>query len=203
MKLIRFGAPGRERPGVELDDGTRRDVSMLVPDCDAAFFDCDGVRRMQSRMDDIANCPQLDGRTSLAGFLICNDVSERSFQFERGTEWTKGKSCDSFAPLGPYLVTTDTLGNPHGLELTTRVNGRLRQSGNTYDLIFNIPFLVWYLSQFLRLEPGNNVTTGTPYGVAMASPDPDAYLKPGDRVELQVSCLGTQAQSVATHEALL
>lgn len=136
----------------------------------------------------------------VAGYTICNDVSERVFQFERGSQWDKGKSCDSFGPIGPSLMTPDEIDDLYNLELITKVNGDIRQQGNTNDLIFNIPYLVWYLSQHIRLEPGDIVTTGTPYGVAMGMNDPDAFLTPGDTVETSIDKLGRQTQRVTAHD---
>ncbi len=136
-----------------------------------------------------------DALSHVAGFLICNDVSERDFQF-RGSQWVKGKSHDGFGPLGPWLVTPDEVGDPHRLRLTLQVNGKVRQDGNTDDFIFNCNHVIWYLSQFITLEPGDVVTTGTPHGVALGLNDPDAYLKDGDRLEVEIAGLGRQTATV-------
>ena len=278
MKLIRFGEPGREKPGVQLDDGTRIDVSHHIPDYNPDFFAAGGIARLTELAATRANCPvvpngmrigppvgnpgkfvaiglnyrnhakevgaeipkepevftkyttcicgpddgiiipqtssKMDyevelafvmGRTvrdlpsedgaldTVAGYLICNDVTERDFQV-RGTQWVRGKSHDSFGPLGPWLVTPDELGDPHALDLELKVNGEPRQKSNTADFIFNIPHIIWYCSQFFTLEAGDVVTTGTPAGVANGMKDPNAFLKEGDKVEVTVSKLGKQTQ---------
>jgi 2-keto-4-pentenoate hydratase/2-oxohepta-3-ene-1,7-dioic acid hydratase in catechol pathway len=280
MKLIRFGTPGRERPGVQLDDGTRLDLSRHIWDYTPEFFASGGMARvaelvkarqdtpaadpnerlgapvarphkfvaiglnyrkhaaevgaqipkepeiftkhtscicgpndgirvpktstkldyeielafvMKDRVEDLAS--EAEALQHVAGYLICNDVSERDFQF-RGSQWVRGKSHESFGPLGPYLVTPDEVGDPHGLALTLKVNGKVRQQSNTNDFIFNIPHIIWYCSQFFPLEPGDVVTTGTPSGVAVGMKDPSAFLKPGDTVELTVDKLGQQVQQV-------
>ena len=131
----------------------------------------------------------------IAGYSISNDVSERAFQNERGGQWTKGKSCETFNPLGPELLTPDEVGDPQTLALRTWVNGELRQNGNTANMIFPVAYLIWYLSQFMVLEPGDLVNTGTPAGVAFGANDFD-YLHRGDVVELEVDRLGRQRQVV-------
>jgi 2-keto-4-pentenoate hydratase/2-oxohepta-3-ene-1,7-dioic acid hydratase in catechol pathway len=132
----------------------------------------------------------------VAGYSISNDVSEREFQLEHSHQWDLGKSCETFNPLGPYLVTTDEIPDPHGLGLRTRVNGVLRQDGSTSNLIFDVPHLIWYLSRHMVLEPGDVINTGTPAGVALGLPG-DPYLRPGDLVELEISGLGAQTQILA------
>jgi 2-keto-4-pentenoate hydratase/2-oxohepta-3-ene-1,7-dioic acid hydratase in catechol pathway len=132
----------------------------------------------------------------IAGYAVANDVSEREFQLERGGQWDKGKSCETFNPLGPWLVTPDELGDPQRLALRTWVNGELRQDGSTKDMVFGVRHLVWYLSQFMVLEPGDVIDTGTPAGVALGRPD-HPYLRPGDLVELEVDGLGRQRQRLA------
>ncbi len=129
----------------------------------------------------------------VAGYLLHNDYSEREFQLERGGQWVKGKSNDSFAPLGPYLVTTDEIPDPHNLDMWLTVNGERMQDSNTNDMIFNIPFLIHYLSRFMTLLPGDVVSTGTPFGVGLGL-KPPRYLKAGDVVELGIEGLGTQRQ---------
>ena len=131
----------------------------------------------------------------VAGYLLHNDVSEREYQLKRGGQWVKGKSCDTFAPIGPYLVTADEIADPHQLDLWLKVNGELMQSSNTSDLIFNIPTLVSYISQFMTLLPGDIISTGTPAGVGLGF-DPPRYLKKGDVVELGIDGLGTAKQPV-------
>lgn len=136
----------------------------------------------------------------VAGYCLHNDYSERTFQFERGGQWVKGKSSDTFAPLGPMLVTRDEVPDPHILRLWLRVNGKTFQDANTSDLIFRIPFLVSYLSQFMTLIPGDVISTGTPAGVGLGL-NPPRYLKPGDRVELGVDGLGTALQVARAYES--
>ena len=125
----------------------------------------------------------------VAGYVLHNDVSERAFQLERGGTWDKGKGCDSFAPLGPWLVTKDEIANPHTLRLWLSLNGKMMQDSNTDDLIFNIPQLISYSSQFMTLLPGDVISTGTPAGVGLGF-SPNIYLKPGDVVELGIDGLG-------------
>jgi 2,4-diketo-3-deoxy-L-fuconate hydrolase len=131
----------------------------------------------------------------VAGYVMHNDLSERAFQMERGGQWVKGKSADTFAPLGPFLVTKDEIENPHSLHLWLKLNGTIMQSSNTSDLIFKIPFLVSYISQFMTLLPGDIISTGTPAGVGMGL-KPSRYLEPGDIIELGIDGLGTARQHV-------
>lgn len=131
----------------------------------------------------------------IAGYCVSHDVSERAFQLERGGLWTKGKSCDTFNPLGPWLTTVDEIPDVQSLSLKLWVNGQQRQNGSTAKMIFGVYFLVHYLSQFMTLEPGDVVTTGTPPGVGMGM-KPQVYLKDGDVVELEVEHLGRQKQHV-------
>ena len=132
----------------------------------------------------------------VAGYCLHNDVSERAFQLERGGTWDKGKGCDSFAPLGPWLVTKDEIPNPHNLRLWLKVNEQTMQDGNTDDLIFDIPTLVSYISSFMTLLPGDIISTGTPSGVGMGIKPAPIYLKPGDVVELGIDGLGCAQQTV-------
>lgn len=281
MKLIRFGALGEEKPGVEWN-GKRYDVSHLVNDFDEDFFAGDGIRLLEEKFD-AASSPEIDETVRLgapikrpgkliciglnyqkhaaesgmgvptepvvffkatssivgpndnivipknsqktdwevelavvigkkanyisedeapgyiAGYVLHNDVSEREFQLERGGQWVKGKSCDTFAPLGPYLVTRDEVPDPHNLNLWLKVNGNQVQNGNTNDFIFDIYHVVAYLSQFMSLHPGDLISTGTPEGVGLGF-DPPVYLKHGDVVELGVEGLGSSRQEVRSFE---
>lgn len=135
----------------------------------------------------------------VAGYVLHNDVSERAFQLERGGTWDKGKGCDSFAPLGPWLVTKDEIQNPHTLRLWLSLNGKMMQDSNTDDLIFNIPQLISYSSQFMTLLPGDVISTGTPAGVGLGF-SPNIYLKPGDVVELGIDGLGSSKQTVVAYQ---
>jgi 2-keto-4-pentenoate hydratase/2-oxohepta-3-ene-1,7-dioic acid hydratase in catechol pathway len=134
-----------------------------------------------------------DAAACIAGYAISNDVSEREFQLERGGQWDKGKNCETFNPLGPWLVTADEVPDPQALDLRLWVNGELRQDGNTKNMIFGIDHLVWYLSQFMVLRPGDVINTGTPAGVALGRAE-TPYLKAGDIVEVEIDGLGRQRQ---------
>lgn len=131
----------------------------------------------------------------VAGYCLHNDVSEREFQLERNGTWDKGKGCDTFAPLGPFLVTKDEIADPDNLRLWLTVNKQLKQDGTTRNLIFKVAFLVSYVSQFMTLLPGDVISTGTPAGVGLGM-KPPVYLKPGDIVELGIDGLGTSMQKV-------
>jgi 2-keto-4-pentenoate hydratase/2-oxohepta-3-ene-1,7-dioic acid hydratase in catechol pathway len=130
----------------------------------------------------------------VAGHSIANDVSEREFQFERGGTWDKGKSCETFNPLGPWLVTKDEVADPQQLRLQLWINGESRQHSSTKNMIFSVAELVRYVSQFMVLEPGDVINTGTPAGVALGQPEPKPYLRPGDVIELEIEGLGRQRQ---------
>jgi len=280
MKLIRFGQPGKEKPGIILHDDSRRDVSEFIEDYNEAFFEDDGVNKLQDWLrgnrenlpvinkdirlgpsvakpskiicvglnyskhaaesgmqipkepvlffkapsaitgpnDDIIipkNSQKTDWEVELAvvigkkalyvdeseamnyvaGYVLHNDVSEREFQIERSGQWVKGKSADSFAPIGPFMATQDEIPDPHNLNLWLKVNGQTMQSSNTSDLVFKIPFLVSYISQFMSLVPGDIISTGTPSGVGLGL-KPPRYLRPGDIVELGVDSLGSAKQKV-------
>lgn len=280
MKLIRFGEKGKEKPGVILSDGSRRDVSTFVNDFDETFFEKGGISKLQNWLkaegsnslvvsndvrlgppvakpskiicvglnytrhakesgmalpsepvlffkapsalsgpnDDIIipkNSKKTDweveiaiviGKRALyidekdaldyiAGYVLHNDVSEREFQLEGSGQWVKGKSADSFAPIGPFLATKDEIPDPGKLDLWLKLNGKTMQSSDTSDLIFKIPFLVSYISRFMSLIPGDIISTGTPSGVGLGL-KPPSYLKPGDVVELSVEGLGVAKQNV-------
>jgi 2-keto-4-pentenoate hydratase/2-oxohepta-3-ene-1,7-dioic acid hydratase in catechol pathway len=279
MKLVRFGQPGAERPGV-LDGNVRRDVSRHFPEYDRVFFETDGLERLRRVVSgELGSLPVVpeserwaspvprpgkvlciglnyrdharesgaelpkepvlflkaantvvgpyddvliprgstktdwevelgvvigkraryldsvaDGLAHVAGYTISHDVSEREFQLERGGQWTKGKSCDTFNPLGPFLGTPDEVGDPQALELTLAVNGVRRQHGTTREMAFGVGELVRYVSQFMTLEGGDVISTGTPAGVGLGL-KPPVYLKPGDVCELSVQGLGSQRQT--------
>jgi 2-keto-4-pentenoate hydratase/2-oxohepta-3-ene-1,7-dioic acid hydratase in catechol pathway len=280
MKLIRFGEPGRERPGVLLADGSRLDVSGFGSDYNQDFFAGDGIeslakwlqrnsttdRRVRSSLrlgppicrpskivciglnfrdharetgaeipkepviffkattalvgpNDALTIPKaatkVDWEVELAfvigkkaqyvpkasaldhvaGYVLHNDYSERAFQLERGGQWVKGKSADTFAPLGPFLATPDEISDPCNLKMWLKVNGELRQNSSTCNFIFDIAALVSYISQFMTLLPGDLVSTGTPPGVGLGMKPPQ-YLQPGDVVELGIDGLGESRQQV-------
>lgn len=278
MRLIRYGAPGSEKPGI-LRDGKRYSTADFGEDYTERFFATDGLTRLgvwvasgrvlpevpagerwgspidrPSKIICIGlnyadharetkaeipkepiiffksttalcgpndpvyiprNSDKLDWEVELAvvigkratyvdeakaldyvaGFALHNDYSERAFQIERGGQWVKGKSCDSFAPLGPWLATTDDMPELGSLRLWLTVNGKTFQDGNTSNMIFNVPFLVSYVSQFMTLLPGDVISTGTPAGVGLGF-KPAIYLKGGDVVELGIDGLGTSKQVV-------
>jgi 2,4-didehydro-3-deoxy-L-rhamnonate hydrolase len=136
----------------------------------------------------------------VAGYLIVHDVSERAYQLERGGSWDKGKSYDSFGPVGPWLVTADEIADVHALDLKLHVNGVQMQSGNTRNFIFDVPAIIACVSQYMTLEPGDIIATGTPAGVGMGKkPDP-VFLAVGDQVDLSITGLGTQRQTVVRRE---
>src|SRR5258708_3786318 len=280
MKLIRFGEPGRETPGLLLEDYTRLDVSSFMQDYDEAFFADDGVSRLkhwlkknaasaprvaqavrlgspisrpskivciglnfrdharESKMeipeepviffkattslvgsnDDLVmpkNARKVDWEVELAvvmgkkcsyierdealeyvaGYALHNDYSERVFQLERAGQWVKGKSADTFAPLGPFLATCDEVPDTGNLGMWLKVNGVFRQRSSTREMIFDVPSLVSYVSQFMTLLPGDVISTGTPAGVGLGMKPPQ-YLEEGDVVELGIDHLGESRQSV-------
>lgn len=279
MKLFRFGEKGKEQPGV-LIDGKLYDASAFGEDYGEAFFESNGLNRLQAWLDDnkdslpfvkegtrLGACFQRpskiigvglnytkhafetkmplpsepifflkatsaltgpnDGVTLpknskktdyevelavvigkkasyveekeamdyVAGFCLHNDYSEREYQLERLGQWTKGKGCDTFAPMGPYLVTKDEIADFNNLHMWTKVNGKMMQDNNSDDMIFEVPFLVHYISQFMTLLPGDVISTGTPSGVGHGF-NPPVYLKAGDVVELGIEELGEQRQEV-------
>jgi len=284
MKLIRFGEPGREKPGVLLENGKRIDVSAAgIGDYNEAFFGGDGLSRLsawlgsnaasapevsaatrlgpcvarpskliciglnyakhakESNMDtpkepvvffkatssiigpnDTVIIPknsrksdwevelavvvgkkasyvsQADAMNHVAGYCLHNDYSEREWQLERGGQWVKGKSCDTFAPLGPFMATPDEIKDPHNLNLWLKRNNVMRQNSNTSDLIFNIPTLISYLSQFMSLLPGDVISTGTPEGVGHGCKPPE-YMADGDVIELGIEGLGTSKQNIVSY----
>ena len=283
MKLIRFGPAGAERPGVQLPDGHRIDVSAFGEDYDERFFGGDGLDRLARWVanqgasapavgDDVRlGCPlarpskivcvglnyrdhakesgmavpaepvlffksttaivgpnddvtipkgstktdwevelaivigkrasyvsEADALQHVAGYVLHNDYSERVFQLERGGQWVKGKSCDTFAPIGPFIATPDEIGDVHDLKLWLTVNGERKQNGTTRDLVFGVPTLVSYISQFMTLLPGDLISTGTPAGVAMGH-KPVRFLQPGDVVELGIDGLGSSRQRLRAY----
>ena len=280
MKLIRFGAPDHETPGLILDDGRRIDASAFGADYDERFFGGDGLARLAAwAQANAATAPTVDASVRLgpciarpskivcvglnysdhakesgmpipaepilffkatssivgpnddvviprksqktdwevelaiiigkkaqyvgeadamnhvAGYALHNDYSEREWQLERGGQWVKGKSCDTFAPLGPFLATTDEVPDPHNLSMWLTVNGVKRQNSSTAQMIFNVPQLVSYISQFMTLLPGDVISTGTPPGVGLGLKPEPIFLKVGDVVELGVEGLGSQRQT--------
>jgi 2-keto-4-pentenoate hydratase/2-oxohepta-3-ene-1,7-dioic acid hydratase in catechol pathway len=139
---------------------------------------------------------EADALKHVAGYCVVNDVSEREYQLERGGTWDKGKGCDTFGPIGPWLVTADEIPDPQALSMWLEVNGHRWQNGSTKTMIFGVAMLVSYLSRFMTLEPGDCITTGTPPGVGMGAKPNPVYLKPGDVMKLGIEGLGEQQQTV-------
>lgn len=139
-----------------------------------------------------------DALDYVAGYALHNDYSEREFQIERGGQWVKGKSCDTFAPLGPFLATKEEIKDPNDLRLWLKLNGKTVQDSSTSDFIFNVQYVVSYLSQFMTLLPGDIISTGTPSGVGLGM-NPQVYLQPGDVVELGIDGLGTSKQTAVAY----
>ncbi|NLP56902.1 fumarylacetoacetate hydrolase family protein [Lutibacter sp. B1] len=284
MKLIRFGVIGNEKPGIQLENETRIDISGFNEDYTETFFETYGIERLQKWLTiNQKKCPVISNNIRLgsplfkpskiicvgvnyakhaaesnmkipkepilffkatsaivgpnddliipkkskktdwevelavvigkkasyinkdnamdyvAGYVLHNDYSEREFQLEKEGQWVKGKSCDTFAPLGPFLVTKDEIKDPNNLNLWLKLNGELMQNSTTSDFIFNIETVVSYISQFMTLLPGDIISTGTPSGAGLGL-TPQRYLKPGDIVELGVEGLGTSKQRVKAYK---
>ncbi|RYF18443.1 MAG: FAA hydrolase family protein [Comamonadaceae bacterium] len=282
MKLVRYGNPGKEKPGLIDDDGKLRDLSGVVPDIGPEQLGAVGLARIRKanpaklpavRGNPRFGCPvahvpkfiaiglnysdhaaesnmpipaepivfmkatsciqgpndpvmlprgsvKTDWEVELgvvigtraryvpmnkalahvAGYAVVNDVSEREYQLERGSQWDKGKGCDTFGPIGPWLVTTDEIDNVQRLEMWLDVNGKRMQTGNTRTMIFNVAKLVSYCSHFMTLEPGDVITTGTPPGVGLGM-KPPTYLRKGDVMTLGIQGLGEQRQLVVPFKA--
>jgi 2-keto-4-pentenoate hydratase/2-oxohepta-3-ene-1,7-dioic acid hydratase in catechol pathway len=278
MKLLRYGPPGQEKPGILDQDGTIRDLSSIVPDITGEVLSSGGLERLRSV--DPTTLPRVEGDPRIgpcvgrigkficiglnysdhaaesgmavppepiifmkatssicgpndgieiprgsektdwevelgivigkaakyvdeaqalehvAGYCVVNDVSERSFQIERSGQWTKGKSADTFGPIGPWLVTQDEVANPQKLGMWLEVDGNRYQNGSTETMVYGAAFLVSYLSQFMSLQPGDVIATGTPPGVGMGM-KPPVYLRPGNVVRLGIEGLGQQEQRVS------
>ena len=277
MRLIRFGAPDLEKPGVMLNDGRYIDVSDFIPDYDESFFASDQVEELKAYLSGNENLQEISKNERLAaplarpskiicvglnyalhakesgaevpkepvlffksttaicgpndgilippgsvktdyevelaivigkkasyvkqddamdyifGYCLHNDYSERAYQLERGGQWVKGKSCDHFAPLGPFIITKDEVPDPQNLRLWTRLNGEIVQDSNTNDMVFGVEYLVHYISQFMTLLPGDIISTGTPSGVGMGR-KPQRFVNEGDIIEIGVDLLGSSRQ---------
>ncbi|GAB7033298.1 fumarylacetoacetate hydrolase family protein [Streptomyces sp. NPDC021749] len=192
------GAPAPEEPI----------IFMKAPDTVVGPDDTVLVPRGSVKTDWEAELAVVIGRTArylesdeqalaaVAGYAVAHDVSERAFQIERGGQWDKGKNCETFNPLGPWLVTADEVPDPQALGIRLWVNGEPKQDGTTAEQIFPVAEVVRYVSQFMTLYPGDVINTGTPAGVAMGQPEPKPYLKPGDVVELEIDGLGRQRQQL-------
>ncbi len=287
MKLLRFGSFEKEKPGVQLPNGTRLDVSDFGQDYNEGFFSDDGIDKLSAWLikngdkcpeilnnarlgsciarpskivciglnyakhaaesgmalpsepvvffksttalcgpDDNIVIPKNSEKTDwevelaviigkkasyispenamhyIAGYSVHNDYSERAFQLERGGQWVKGKSNDTFAPLGPLLVTKDEVSDPQNLRLWLSINGAMMQDSNTNDMVFDIKHIVSYLSNFMTLLPGDVISTGTPFGVGLGL-NPPCYLKAGDVVELGIEGLGNQKQIAVNYSNVM
>jgi 2-keto-4-pentenoate hydratase/2-oxohepta-3-ene-1,7-dioic acid hydratase in catechol pathway len=283
MKLVRFGAPGREKPGMLDAQGRIRDLSKIVPDIAGDALSPKSLAKLRKLKVDklplVRGSPRLGpcvgrvgnfiaiglnysdhaaetgmplpkepvifnkapssicgpnddtmipkGSTKLdyecelgivigsrarylakdkameavAGYCLANDVSERVFQLERSGQWTKGKGCETFGPLGPWLVTKDEIGNPQRLDMWLTVNGETRQKGSTHTMVFGVAHLVWYCSQFFVMEPGDVISTGTPPGVGLGIKPEPKFLHAGDIVRLGIDGLGEQQQKIVKFRA--
>ncbi|MFH9354690.1 fumarylacetoacetate hydrolase family protein [Kitasatospora sp. NPDC017646] len=190
------GAPVPERPVVFMKDPSTvigpRDTVLIPRGSAKTDWEVELAVVVGERARYLAD--RAEAARCIAGYAISNDVSEREFQLEFSSQWDLGKSCETFNPLGPWLVTPDEVGDPQSLGLRLDVNGARRQDGHTENMIFDVPYLVWYLSQFLVLNPGDVINTGTPAGVALGLPG-NPYLRTGDIVELSIDRLGSQRQT--------
>ena len=280
MKLIRFGTINAEKPGIQLTNGIKLDVSAFTSDYNEEFFGNNGIEKLKKWLESNQDtCPvvgddirlgsplsspsttvcvglnyakhaaesgmevpkepvlffkassaivgpfddivipkgstktdwevelavvigkkasyvsEKDAMNHVAGYVLHNDVSERNFQIERSGQWVKGKSCDTFAPIGPFIATTDEISDPNNLNLWLKLNGEEMQNSSTSDFIFNIQHVVSYISQFMTLYPGTIITTGTPAGTAMEMSEPK-FLQNGDKLSLKVDFLGEQNQLI-------
>jgi 2-keto-4-pentenoate hydratase/2-oxohepta-3-ene-1,7-dioic acid hydratase in catechol pathway len=278
MKLIRFGDLGQEKPGVQLANGTKIDVSAFGADYNEEFFGNGGIEKLSDWLEkNQSSCPEVEGNCRLgvpltrpskivcvglnyaqhaaesgmetpkepvlffksttalvgsnddviipkgsektdwevelaivigkkasyveeadafehiAGYVLHNDVSERAYQIERSGQWCKGKGCDTFAPVGPFIATKDEIKDPNNLNLWLKLNGKIMQNSSTTDFIFNVEHVVSYISQFMTLLPGDIISTGTPFGVGLGL-NPPIYLKEGDVMELGIEGLGISKQ---------
>lgn len=282
MKLLRYGPPGHEKPGLLDASGTIRDLSTTIPDISGSSlspagldklksldpqalkavpgnprigpcvtgvgkFICIGLNYSDHAAETGATVPpepiifmkatsaitgpnddviipmnsqktdwevelgvvigsvaryvsEADAMKHVAGYCLINDVSERAFQTERHGQWTKGKSCDSFGPIGPWLVTADEVPDPQDLAMFCDVNGKRFQNGSTKTMVYGVRYLVSYLSQFMSLQPGDIISTGTPPGVGMGQ-KPPVYLKDGDKIHLGIAGLGEQHQTARNYKA--
>lgn len=280
MKLVRYGAPGQERPGLIDAQGKLRDLSAHVADIDAGVLVRAGLARLAAidtaTLPEVAGTPRhgapvahvgkmicvglnftdhaaetgakppeqpilfmkatsaimgpdddviipkesvktdwevelgvvigdtarhvsvADALKHVAGYVLVNDLSERAFQLEHGGQWMKGKSCDTFGPIGPWLLTADEVADPQDLAMWLEVNGHRYQDGNTRNMIFGVAELVSYISRYMTLQPGDVISTGTPAGVGLGQ-KPPVYLRPGDVMELGIAGLGTQRQRTVAH----
>jgi 2-keto-4-pentenoate hydratase/2-oxohepta-3-ene-1,7-dioic acid hydratase in catechol pathway len=278
MKLVRYGQPGREKPGIVDAKGRIRSLAKIVPDIAGETLSARGLNKIKRAKPEslplVSGNPRLgpcvggtrhfvaiglnfsdhaketgaeipkepiifekapscisgpnddvmlpkgsvksdwevelaivigsraryltkeNAMDAVAGYCVCNDVSEREFQIERGGQWTKGKGCETFGPIGPWLVTKDEIKDPQNLKMWCKVNGKTMQDGSSSTMIFDVRHIVWYCSQFFVLEPGDIITTGTPPGVGLGIKPTPVFLKAGDVMHLGIEGLGEQRQKV-------
>ena len=211
MKLLRYGAPGHEKPGMLDRNGAIRDLSGVIDDVAGSTLLPESLERdvripRGSQKTDWevelgvvigkggAYIDEADALSHVAGYCVVNDVSEREYQIERGGTWDKGKGCDTFGPIGPWLVTADEIPDPQRLGLWLEVDGKRYQNGNTSTMIFNVAQIVAYLSRFMSLQPGDVISTGTPPGVGMGHKPEPVYLRAGQTMRLGIEGLGEQQQ---------
>ena len=224
MKLLRHGAKGAEKPALLDAQGRVRDLSgvpvpsepVLFMKTTSALIGCnDPVVLPQGSIktdwevelgvvigSKARYVSEADALSHVAGYCIVNDLSEREYQLERGGQWDKGKGCDTFGPVGPWLVTRDEVSDPQALDMWLEVNGRRFQNGSTRTMVFGVATLVSYISRFMTLYPGDLISTGTPPGVGLGQ-KPPLYLKPGDEMRLAIAGLGEQRQRVHVWNAAL
>ena len=226
MKLVRYGNEGREKPGLIDADGQLRDLSSHVADVNGPALSKDSLKMLYdidpASLPAVSGAPRLGacvgdiGKVELgvvigppckyvsveealdyvAGYFVSNDVSERHFQSKLAGQWTKGKSCDTFGPIGPWLVTSDEILDPQNLDLGLDLNGQRMQTGNTSTMIFTVAECISHLSQMMTLLPGDVISTGTPPGVGMGIKPEPIYLKEGDVMDVWIEGLGQQTQTV-------
>ena len=204
MKLLRVGNKGNEKPAILDKNGKIRELSSQIKDLNPNNLNFETILKLKnidleklpelSKMDRIGPCVAKPGKFVAIGL---NDVSEREWQIEKLGQWIKGKSHDTFGPIGPYLVTTDEITDVNNLKLSLDVNGNRMQTGNTNKMIFNVYHIVSYLSKFMSLQAGDIITTGTPPGVGMGK-KPQVFLKAGDKIRLSIDNLGEQNSKIVS-----
>ena len=205
MKFLRVGSLNREKPAIIEEDGIIRDLSSVISDLNSTTVNQNTIEKIKKINWEIELGIVIGKKAQyisedksfeyIFGYCIVNDISEREFQIERSGQWDKGKGCDTFGPIGPYLVTKNEIKNIQDLNLELKLNGKITQKGNTNKMIFGVKHIVSYLSHFMTLNPGDIITTGTPPGVGMAR-NPQIFLKPGDEMILNIDNLGSQKQKV-------
>ena len=192
MKLLRVGPAGQEKPAALDEAGTLRDLSAHVEDISGATLSDDGLAALRKKASYVEEADAMD---HVAGYCVVNDVSERAFQMEFSGQWVKGKSADTFGPIGPWLVTRDEVADPQDLDMWLEVDSHRYQDGSTRTMVYGVAHLIHHLSQFMTLHPGDIISTGTPPGVGLGQ-KPPVYLRRGQVMELGIEGLGRQRQTV-------